>query len=155
MEEWKDIPEYEGLYQASNYGRIRRLRILKGSVIFDGYVIVGLSRESTAKSLKIHRLVAKSFILNPNNKPCINHIDGNKMNNNINNLEWCTYSENMKHSFAMGFHKSGPRIKYKRFNDFQIRVIKKCTDLSCIELSKLFETHYSTIWRILKRKDDV
>jgi hypothetical protein len=104
VEEWKDIEEYEGLYQVSTFGRVRSLNryinnvfypgcILKPQKFRNGYLFVSLQR----KTLSIHRLVAKAFIDNPNNKPEINHKDGNKTNNKIENLEWRTRSENLKH----------------------------------------------------------
>ena len=113
MEEiWKDIEGYEGLYKVSNLGRIYssygqnketcKLPILRGSISSHGYRIVGLTKNKHVKSFFIHRLVAKAFIPNPENKPDINHIDGNKENNNINNLEWCTKSENTKHAHVTG-----------------------------------------------------
>lgn len=103
MEEiWKDIKDFEGLYQISNFGKVknsRTNRILKNKKDKDGYLYVILSKKSKIKALKIHRLVGIAFISNIKNKPQINHIDGDKTNNNINNLEWCTHEENMKHAW--------------------------------------------------------
>ena len=104
MEEiWKDIEGYEGLYQVSNFGRILSIRshyILKGSMSSQGYKVTTLSKPNhkEAKRVLIHRLVAKSFVPNPQNKPQVNHIDGNKLNNNANNLEWVTGKENIQHT---------------------------------------------------------
>lgn len=115
MEEiWKDIKGYEGLYQVSNYGRVKRLSyviesitskgnivkksyketILKCSPARNGYKRVTLWKNSVAQYKHIHRLVAETFIHNNNNYPCVNHKDENKTNNNVNNLEWCSYSYN-------------------------------------------------------------
>ena len=95
MEYWKDINGYEGLYQVSNYGRVKsfakkQIRILKGSPIQKGYLQVALYKNNKIKCFLIHRLVAENFIPNPNNLPQVNHKDENKQNNHINNLEWCT-----------------------------------------------------------------
>ena len=116
MEDWKDIPKYEGLYEASNKGRIRskegkatyterhgkriwKSRILKEKSKSDRAPRVSLWKDGKSKSFLVHRLVAKSFLSNPENKPCINHIDGNPQNNYLENLEWCTYEENQNHAF--------------------------------------------------------
>nr|UVX78857.1 MAG: zinc-binding loop region of homing endonuclease [Bacteriophage sp.] len=99
MEIWKDIQEYEGKYQVSNFGRVKRLwygkeRILKGSKTIKGYLIVGLSKEGKRTFYTVHRLVAEAFLDNPHNYPCINHKDENHSNNNVDNLEWCDYKYN-------------------------------------------------------------
>lgn len=100
---WKDIKGYEGLYQVSNFGRVKSLKystegkILKGRHTGKGYLSVALFRNSVRKSTCIHRLVAQAFIPNPENKPEVNHIDENKLNNNVSNLEWVTPKENSNH----------------------------------------------------------
>lgn len=90
---WKDIKGFEGLYQVSSYGNVRSYyrggRILKPKKDKDGYLEVCLRKNNKSKYFKIHRLVAFVFIENTDNLPQVNHIDENKMNNNINNLEWC------------------------------------------------------------------
>ena len=105
-EVWKDISEYEGLYQISNLGRVKSLprknskRIINKEIIKvftklpNGYLKVGLSKNGKTKYYFVHRLVAETFIDNPENKPCINHKDCDKKNNCVDNLEWCTYKEN-------------------------------------------------------------
>lgn len=118
-ERWKDIKDFPN-YQISNYGRvkskeritkvgiknvkqvIRKEKILKPLKITKGYLGIRLYNNSNAKTFKIHRLVATYFIPNPNNLPQVNHIDGNKENNFVNNLEWCTCNENMEHSYKIG-----------------------------------------------------
>lgn len=110
---WKDIENYEGSYLVSNCGRIKSLKngetrkdkILKFIKNKCGYLYVNLYKNNKYKSKTIHRLVAQAFIPNLNNLPQINHIDGNKENNNISNLEWCTRSENIKHAYKNGLHK--------------------------------------------------
>lgn len=101
MEEiWKDIKEYEGLYQVSNLGRVKRVttgRILKGRKNKAGYLLVGLCKSSVSSTKTLHRLVAQAFIPNPENKPEVNHIDENKTNNMVFNLEWMTTKENINH----------------------------------------------------------
>lgn len=106
MEEiWKDISGYEGLYQISNTGEVFSTKRYgtRGGILrlskYKDYYIVGLTRNGKHKKYRVHRLVAQTFIHNPENKPCVNHIDCNSLNNNLNNLEWCTYSENLIHSY--------------------------------------------------------
>ena len=97
-EEWRDIEGYEGLYQVSNLGRVKSLnynhtkseKILKSSIEGRGYKTVTLYKNGIQKTYKIHKLVAQHFIPNPDNLMCINHKDENKLNNNVENLEWCT-----------------------------------------------------------------
>lgn len=99
-EVWKDIEDYEGLYQVSNFGRVKRVetgRILKGCKNTDGYHRVILYKNSVSSTKTIHRLVAQAFIPNPENKSDVNHIDEDKANNNVNNLEWSTRKENINH----------------------------------------------------------
>ncbi|MEG9208263.1 NUMOD4 domain-containing protein [Lactococcus garvieae] len=98
-EEWRDIVGYENIYQVSNLGRVRslhygRIRILAQAENIDGYLVVNLCVNMNKKSLRVHRLVASAFITNPQNKPQVNHIDENKKNNQIKNLEWTTEKEN-------------------------------------------------------------
>ena len=111
---WKDIKGYEGLYQVSNLGRVKSVerkvrhnygglktvpeRILKGSPDGDGYLYVSLSKENHKRNPKIHKLVANAFLLNPDNLPQVNHIDENKENNRVSNLEWCSSLYNLQYS---------------------------------------------------------
>lgn len=98
---WKDIPNYENLYQISNMGRVRSLHnrykdktYLKPCENSKGYSSVSLCKDHTQKAVNIHRLVAEAFIPNPDNLPCVNHKDEDKTNNNVDNLEWCSYQYN-------------------------------------------------------------
>ena len=97
---WKDIKGYEGLYQVSNLGRVKRIttgRVLKPLKHANGYLMVKLSKNSIVYTKTVHRLVAEAFIPNPEHKSEINHIDENKTNNNVSNLEWMTRTENINH----------------------------------------------------------
>lgn len=117
-EEWKPIIGYEELYEVSNLGNVRSLthkvectnhklrtvigRVLKHSKISNGYYYaVNLSKDNKIKQFMVHRLVAEAFILNPDNKPCIDHIDGNSHNNNVSNLRWCTHKENSNNPICL------------------------------------------------------
>lgn len=116
-EVWKDIKGFENLYQVSNLGRIKSLkrynpnpkyieeRILKTKIKKNGYVEVGLYKKGKKYFKTVHRLVADVFVDNIKNKKEVNHKDGNKQNNNADNLEWVTRSENQKHAFKLGLQK--------------------------------------------------
>lgn len=106
-EEWKTIP-FNTNYEVSNLGRIKNKKtshVLKEKDNGHGYKIVSLYNHAIRKVWYIHRVVAITFIPNPLNKPEVNHIDGNKGNNKISNLEWCTTSENGKHAYKIGLKK--------------------------------------------------
>jgi len=106
---FKDIPNYEGFYQVSNLGNVmnyKRKTILKQNVGKRGYSYVVLCKNKTKKTATLHRLVLLSFTNNKLNKPCVNHINGIKEDNNLKNLEWCTYSENRKHALKNNLIKN-------------------------------------------------
>lgn len=133
MEEWRDIEGFEGLYQVSNKGRVRSLdhetngkrycgRILSSGVSA-GYQLVRLSKGAEKISQRIHRLVAKAFIENPDNLPEVNHLDGNKNNNCVENLEWCTSKENKVHAWVTGLTKAPPAEKPKMVEQYDKDVL--------------------------------
>lgn len=116
QEIWKDIKGYEGLYQVSNLGNVRslcfknsnKIKLLKTSPTNCGYYKVQLYKNGIPKMHYVHRLVAKSFIENPLLKPEVNHLDGNKSNNKVNNLEWATDKENQDHATDTGLRAISP-----------------------------------------------
>lgn len=119
---WKDIKGYNGVYQVSNFGRIRSNgfkylqksrkgvsfekyampKIISQSYTVEGYLVVGLTKDGKTKQHKVHRIIAEAFIKNPDGKTMINHINGQKDDNRIENLEWCTSKENTQHAHATG-----------------------------------------------------
>lgn len=131
---WHDIKGYEGLYQVSTYGNVKSLkRIIKYRnhnylkqenimkvFINRGYVQVRLCKKGKCVTKKVHRIVAETFISNPHNKPCVNHIDGDKSNNHVDNLEWCTYRENSMY-YINNFSKDRySNVKSKRIYQYDI-----------------------------------
>ena len=110
IEIWKPVKEFEGLYEVSNLGQVRSLnykrtkgtKILKLVIDKDGYLRVNLYKNGKQYNKKVHRLVTAAFIPNPEGKTEVNHIDGNKTNNRVENLEWVTHSENIQHAWESG-----------------------------------------------------
>lgn len=149
---FKDIKGYEGLYQISNFGNVKSLKrniILKPSSNRKGYLHIILYKNHKSKNSIIHRLVAQAFIPNPENKPQVNHIDGNKRNNNVNNLEWVTNSENQKHAFKLHLQtnsgNNNPRARKINQYDLNGKLIK--TWNSIYEITKELGINRSSIWR--------
>ena len=128
---WRDIKNYEGLYQVSNLGRVKSLnyrhtgreQILKPIKYNNDYLRINLWKNNKMKTHTIHRIVAQTFLDNPNNYPCINHIDENKTNNNITNLEWCTHEYNNNY---------GTRI--------QRTVESNSIPIYCLETNKIYKS---------------
>ena len=103
QEIWKPVAECNGEYYVSSWGRVKSYKngkeiILKPGIHKNGYLLISLSKNKTAKTYHIHRLVAQAFIINENNKLTVNHKDGDKKNNNVYNLEWMTHHENVQHA---------------------------------------------------------
>lgn len=133
VEIWKPIAGYEGLYEVSNLGRVKSLPrktstggIMKPSTTVWGYLMCALWKDGKGKSFSVHRLVAEAFIPNPGNKPTVNHIDCNKKNNHVDNLEWCTQTENVRHSVRLGHYESSgapnkPVIQREKHGQFENR----------------------------------
>lgn len=142
IEIWKDIPNYEGLYQASNLGRIRSIdhkvikkslsgelivlqykgKILKGWVQNTGYLTVSLSN----KKYSVHRLIATTFLEQEKGKNIVNHIDGNKLNNRVDNLEWCDYKHNFDEAIRLNlmnikYNSYENRIRAKKINQYDLK----------------------------------
>lgn len=120
---WLPVVGYEGVYEVSDTGRVRSLPrktlgrwgklkttpggLLKGYELKWGYIRVDLSKDGKTSHQSVHRMVALAHIPNPDNKPCVNHIDNIRHNNKASNLEWCTHKENTAHSMAQGRFLAG------------------------------------------------
>lgn len=136
--EWKEIELYNKKYKVSNYGEIFSCKIkknLKPYYSSGGYLYVTIRDNNTNIShhIKIHRLVAKLFLDNPNDYPCVNHIDGDKENNRVDNLEYCTYSYNMNHAISNDLiHIKGTKTKIDQY-DLNGKFIKRWNSMADIE----------------------
>ncbi|MBM7132744.1 MULTISPECIES: NUMOD4 domain-containing protein [Staphylococcus] len=137
---WKDIEGYEGLYEISNLGRVKSLPKMSGSCMRkekilnsknrltkDGYARVNLHREGKGKDFRVCRLVATHFIDNPDNKSTVNHINGIKTDDRVENLEWATSNENMKHAYDTQLKKGmkGETNSQSKLTMEQVETIRK------------------------------
>lgn len=159
---WKPI-EYADGYFVSNLGRIRSIKrghdhILKLSHTKDGYVKCGLTIHGSSCRFRVNRLVAEAFIPNPENKPTVNHKDGNKDNNCADNLEWATLSEQMKHAYELGLKKPmrGTNQVVSKLTDDDVRYIRDCykshdKQFGAIPLAKKFNVSTCCIKRVVNR----
>lgn len=153
IEEFRDIKGYEGIYQISNLGNVKSLdryvghpqkgergRFCKGVTLKmlsdkDGYHKVNLKKKQIAKNQRVHRLVADSFIENPQNKPQVNHINGVKNDNRLENLEWVTLSENRQHAYDVGLqngeNRRGKKSNFNKLTETEVLKIKKLLADGC------------------------
>jgi len=169
-EVWKPIEGYEERYSVSNHGNVKskdmfvtgknnsyylkRGRVLKQSLNGSGYLFITLCKSSICKPKRVHKLVAHEFIYKRCGDQCVNHIDGDKRNNHVNNLEWCTFSDNAQHALKTGLRKTkavigkdifdGSEISFKSMSDasragFNLSGIHK----SC---HNLISNHKGYIW---------
>lgn len=152
-EEWKDITGYSGVYQVSTHGRVKSFKRAKGQILAPSlsgrkeaqYFKVSL--HPGGKPCLIHRLVAMMFIPNPSNKPHINHKDGDKLNNHVSNLEWCTEKENHTHAMDMGLIPLGEKHGNSKLRRADVIAIKHRikTGESGYSIGKDYAVHYTTV----------
>lgn len=161
QEIWIPI-KYCSDYQISNFGRVKSLkrggeRLLRLSHTKDGYVKCGLTINGCACRFRVNRLVAEHFIPNPYNKPTVNHKDGNKDNNRVDNLEWATLSEQMKHAYENGLKKPmrGTLQTVSKLTEDDVRYIrshykKRDKQFGMVALAEQFGVSSCCIKRVIK-----
>lgn len=147
---WLPVPEWEERYHVSTFGRVKsfkgKTKILKPSCLPTGYLFVGLHKGGKQTKLLIHRLVALTFIPNPDSKPEVNHIDGHPLNCHVSNLEWCTRSENLSHAISTGLIRQGEDHHSAKFTNEQIVYMRDNPDsLSTSQLGRLFDVQPTVI----------
>lgn len=166
VETWKPISGYEGHYEISSFGRVKSLarmrksarggvaplreRIMKLKTNKAGYPVVHLMDHGKNRWPSVHRLVAEEFIKNPENKPTVNHIDANKMNSNICNLEWATYSEQMVHAVENDLLEVRGSPKFTKAMKREMHQHYVSTGCSIAELAVVFKTSERTAGRVAK-----
>lgn len=170
-EQWKDIPGYEGFYQISNLGRVKRTAAEKGTRIGrivtpnkggDGYQTVRLSRNGVKKTYSTHRIVAIVWIDNHNNYKQVNHKNGNKLDPRAENLEWCTAKQNMVHArdvlgvtFSTGTTIRGTDNGNSKLSDddvVKIRELYETGRFTHRELAEIYGVNSSSITRAINKK---
>jgi hypothetical protein len=169
---WKDVNGYEGVYQVSNHGRLKGLgrevftktnktyyipeRIIASTINSRGYRMASLWFNGKGKLKLLHRIIAETFIPNPENLPQVNHIDGNKLNNDISNLEWVTSQDNIIHAYnhnlihpALGINRN-----VGHFVEEDIKRIRQMAleGMSQRKIAAEYGVQQNSIWLILKGK---
>lgn len=174
MEVWKDVTDYEGLYQVSNLGNVkvsdrevyqprwdkyytRKGKILTVDVDKDGYYRVSLRKDKKNKKFFIHRLIALIFIQNPDNKPVVDHINNIKNDNRVENLRWCSVQENTKwaHDDGLIDIKKGEQIHSAKLTEnsvLEIKLLLQEQTMSQHDIAKKFEVSRSRISEIKNGK---
>ena len=158
----KDVCGYEGLYKVDENGNVfsvRNNKLLKRMMFPSGYEYVHLCNgKGKTKLFRVHRLVAETFIPNPNNLPEVNHKDGDKLNNNVKNLEWCTNLENMRHSVETGLRnikgENNPSAKLTVKDVINIRkeYIPKSKEFGTVALARKYGVTNVMIGKIIRNE---
>lgn len=161
MEIFKSVLGFEGIYEVSNLGRVKSLKrkyrtkdiILNHTITKLGYCAVYLNDNNKRTDMFLHRLVAIAFIPNPENKPCVNHINGIKTDNRLDNLEWCTVYENNIHSYKTGLKVAKKGLNHYRstFSKEDILEIRN-NNLSHRKIAKLYGVSHNVIGDIKRLK---
>lgn len=169
-EKWKSINGYEGVYEVSNFGRVKTLdkfikgrnnsfsprksKIIKGEIDKDGYHVVTLTHNRLVKKYKVHRLVAIHFVPNVENKPQVNHIDNVKNNNVVANLEWVYPSENSLHMKKCNRQATGEKVGNSKLCAKKVLEIRGLCKggVSYNHIASTYDVYVSTIYKINKRE---
>lgn len=166
-EVWKPVNGYEGLYEVSNYGKIKSLRKISGTcyrderilsmnrVTKDGYIHVALTKNRKVWDTRLHVIVATHFVENPLNKETVNHIDGNKLNNRFDNLEWADRHEQLSHAYRLGLKQ--PVYTNRKLSADDVRYIKanykkQSTEFGTVALAKKFGVTNAVIGHVVREE---
>lgn len=152
-----DVAGYEGHYKISSCGEVysikRGFKKMSTPVDSGGYKRLGLSIKGKVTHHLVHRLVAEAFIPNPNNLPQVNHINGVKTDNRVENLEWCTRSYNVKHAFANSLsNAAGSNNPRAKITEDDVRYIRSCEGLTQESIAKQLDISRSLVGQILRKE---
>lgn len=167
MEIWKELEGFRIKYLISVFGEIKspdqtvdiglsrsqfkKERIIKSHISNTGYVTVGLTfGRAKSRGFHVHRLLAQTFLPNPNGYRCINHKDGNKLNNSLNNLEWVTHAQNNKHAYDIGLKKPFRKVTTDQVK--QMRALSKCLYIPNMLLASMYGISRSAVSKIVNFK---
>jgi hypothetical protein len=159
---WKVIPNTDNKYEVSNFGNVRNIKTKKirkpvmiGNIVKNRYPAVRIPINKKWKTQLIHRLVATSFLIKPYGKNQVNHINGNKLDSSLKNLEWCNQQENSSHAWSIGLYNhigiNNNKSKLSESDVFKIRNRYAC-GISIVELSNIFGVSTTNISAIIKNK---
>jgi len=154
VEHWKDIKGYEGVYQASNLGRIKSIRskkIMSVKKHLRGYPQINFSVKGVRKILYVHRIIAETFLENDSNSNTVDHIDENKKNNNASNLQWCSHKENMNlfHSRRLRKKRIEKHMILSKKDVEHIRKEHICFGVNTKKLAAGYNVSLSLIYKII------
>lgn len=153
----KEILNCKGIYEVStcqnviSYTKYKQGKQLKKTISSSGYYTVSID----CRNNLLHRIIASAFIPNPKKLPCVNHKDGNKLNNEVSNLEWCSYSQNNQHAFDTGLKKKGQNLYNSKVNEsivLELKRLKKETKMFQYEMAERFGISQSLVSAILNNK---
>jgi hypothetical protein len=161
MIEWKSVKDYENHFSVSNTGLFRNDRtnkVLKQTIHKTGYYLVSTKpngKYGKAKTFRVHREIAIAFLPNIDNKPTVNHIDGNKLNNSISNLEWATHKEQVIHAIENNLVNTlmGSNCHFSRLTDEQVKQVLDNPHIKNIEFARLFNIDRSAISKLRSGKN--
>jgi predicted XRE-type DNA-binding protein len=169
IEVWIDIPGFEGLYKVSNLGNVKSLdrpdsrgyrikgKLKKLTKSNNGYTHVSLHKEGKPITKLVHRVVAEAFMDNPENKRVVNHLNGNKTDNRLINLEWATYGENVKHAYDNNLIPKGENHYSSKLSDQEVKEIRRLCSIDRVKQKDIAErygvdpSHISDIVNYKKR----
>lgn len=157
----RPVVNFENHYQITKDGEVwsnHSKKYIKTFLNSDGYLVVALCKYNVAKQFRISRLVAEAFIDNPHSLPVVNHIDGNKKNNNVHNLEWCTVQHNVKHAFATGLTKiaRGEQSHSAKLTWDQVKNIRRLYPTYPQKMiANMFNVDPSTVSKIINKKERI